>query len=498
MHSDQIDQYRSILEANSPDFIDRVDTPWDEVPDFPDYNAAAYRHIVRDLDRLRRATKGDKPSSRGILVLGESGTGKTHLLMRVARNLAKANHISFVRRPNDEESVAQHVWANIVSSLARKLPTSGETRSQLDDLLAHVFSTVLIPEFEQDVKDGKDAAKKRRWVELLKEDPYNLSQMIGEGEGRTANMRNIRSRTLRYLQRVHPEADQQIAHALISYCFVSNETRRRVVLTWLSGQDIDERESQAMGLPSSWVAVDDTSSDTSIQQRREEQALRAIQTIGILSIYYQPLILAFDQLEGLRHEEGLTRRWGDVVREIFTMAPNFLIVTCTFPSPLGIMVSASTGCQCQPTHFAAASLAGTFQASARRATLGETDGSRVQKASASDTHLSVYRRGCRRSLLSSDLAKAIHTARSDNFRRLVGHEYSVIRPVTASGIINQTDVETSSEMQSPSLKRSNEKRMLRRSPRNRTCLAEFGALSGPFSASQQFTTKPSGDTMSYH
>ena len=85
-------------------------------------------------------------------------------------------------------------------------------------------------------------------------------------------------------------------------------------------------------MPSSWVDLEDTSSDTSIQKRREDRALRAIQTIGILSTYYQPLILAFDQLEGLRNEEVLTRRWGDVIREIFTMSPNFLIVTCIFPS----------------------------------------------------------------------------------------------------------------------------------------------------------------------
>ena len=82
----------------------------------------------------------------------------------------------------------------------------------------------------------------------------------------------------------------------------------------------------------SWVNIDEAASEASTQQQREEQALRAIRTIGILSTYYQPLILAFDQLEGLTDEKRLTRRWGDTVREIFTMTPNFLIVTCIFPS----------------------------------------------------------------------------------------------------------------------------------------------------------------------
>ncbi|HEX6986304.1 MAG TPA: hypothetical protein VF170_13060, partial [Planctomycetaceae bacterium] len=141
-----------------------------------------------------------------------------------------------------------------------------------------------------------------------------------------------RRRTLRYLQVHHPDADQRIAHALITYCFVSNPERKRLLLTWLSGQDVDEAEAQMIGLPPAWVEVDERYTDVSAARAAEEQALRAIQTIGILSTYYQPLILAFDQLEGLRDEERLTQRWGDTVREIFTMTPNFLVVTCIFPS----------------------------------------------------------------------------------------------------------------------------------------------------------------------
>jgi Cdc6-like AAA superfamily ATPase len=338
MHQDKANRYRPLLETDPPAFADRVDTPWDQVPDFPPYNATAYRRIVRDLEYLhrqsRRTDEGQIPpaaSSRGMLILGEAGTGKTHLLMRVARNLSETNHILFVRKPNNEESVAQHIWANIVNSLARTLSTSGASRSQLDDLLAHVFSDVLIPEFKRDIEDDV-RPERQRWVRLLMDDPYNLFLMLGEGERRQDNLRAIRRRTLRYLQVNHPDVDQRIAHALIAYCFVSTLDRKRLLLTWLSGEDIDETEAQTIGLPTNWVDLNETSTDVTIQQQREDQALKAIRTIGILSTHYQPLILAFDQLEGLRNEERLTARWGDVVREIFTMAPNFLVVTCIFPS----------------------------------------------------------------------------------------------------------------------------------------------------------------------
>lgn len=333
MHDDTPNQYRPLLDNDPPEFLDRVNTPWDHVPDLEEYNQHAYRRIVRALKELTRSQSSEGASnSQGILILGEAGTGKTHLLMRVARNLSKSNHILFVRKPNNEDAVAQHVWANVVSSLTRSLPESGTKRSQLDDLLAHVFTAVLVPEFERDIQAGKDADQKQRWVDRLRSDPYHLFNMLGEGERRQDNMDRIRRRTLRFLQLSHPDVDQKIAHVLITYCFVAREDRKRVLLTWLSGQDVDEGEAKDLGLPSTWVNFDESSSEASTLQQREEQALRAIRTIGILSTYYQPLILAFDQLEGLRDQERLTRRWGDTVREIFTMTPNFLIVTCIFPS----------------------------------------------------------------------------------------------------------------------------------------------------------------------
>jgi hypothetical protein len=333
MHNDQANQFRPLLEDDPPAFLDRVNTPWEPVPDLEEYNQHAYRPIVRALKRLTRSKASEGESNtQGILVLGEAGTGKTHLLMRVARNLSDSNHILFVRKPNNEDAVAQHIWANVVSSLTRSLPGSGTKRSQLDDLLAHVFTAVLVPEFEQDIQAGKDAEQKQRWADRLRSDPYNLFSMLGEGERRQDNMDRIRRRTLRFLQARHPDVDQKIAHVLITYCFVAREDRKRVLLTWLSGQDVDEGEAKDLGLPATWVNIDETSSEASTQQQREEQALRAIRTIGILSTYYQPLILAFDQLEGLRGQERLTQRWGDTVREIFTMAPNFLVVTCIFPS----------------------------------------------------------------------------------------------------------------------------------------------------------------------
>jgi hypothetical protein len=195
MKADDANHYRHLLDHDPPTFIDRVDTPWDQIPDLRSYNATAYKQISRDLARLAtdgqsmRAARNTQLSSRGVLVLGEAGTGKTHLLMRLAQTLAESNHILFIRRPNNEEAIAQHIWANIVNSLTRTI--GDNKRSQIDDLLAHVFTEVLVPEFELDIQNGTEVEQRRRWVRKLRENSYNLFDMLGEGERRSENMRAL-------------------------------------------------------------------------------------------------------------------------------------------------------------------------------------------------------------------------------------------------------------------------------------------------------------------
>ena len=333
MEVDERNVYRKRLDDDPPAFLDRVNTPWDVVPDLEEYNEHAFSRIHRTLRELARRDSGQpEGNSRGILILGEAGTGKTHLLMRVARNLSQTNHILFVRKPNNEEAVAQHIWKNIVDSLSRKLSTEAGARSQLDDMLAHIFSKVLLPGFREDIAQGIDVETRQRWIDRLEADPYQLFEMLGDGERRSDNLDRIRRRTLRFLRTEHPDANQEIAHVLITYCLVSREEHKRLLLNWLGGSEIEESEAKSLGLTPGWFPIDETSTDAAVSQQREELALRAIQTVGILATYYHPLILTFDQLEGLRNQTPLTHRWGDVVREIFTMAPNYLIVTCIFPS----------------------------------------------------------------------------------------------------------------------------------------------------------------------
>lgn len=326
MYRDPSNQYRPQLLTQSLPFPDRVDTPWVNQPDLATFNQPAYNRVVRLLAQMQKHTPTQTAQSQGLLILGEAGTGKTHLLMRVARQLSRDNYILFVPKPNNPHAVYLHVWTNTLQSLTRTVEGRNSTRSQLDDLLAHVFSAVLIPELEGE----KSTPEHRRWAARLRTSPFNLFTMLGEGQKRADNLNALRNRTLRYLKTNHPEVDGHVAHALITYCLSGDANRQRALLTWLSGQDV--LDDMQLGLPH-WGEADTDSNHQDVAGRREDMALKAIRSLAILSTYYQPLILAFDQLEGLRHQpEVLTLRWADAVREIVTQLPNLLVITCVFPS----------------------------------------------------------------------------------------------------------------------------------------------------------------------
>jgi Type IV secretory pathway, VirB4 components len=325
--------YCRMLAADHPLSLDRVDSPWTVVPDLPRYNRRAFNFVKHDLGILKRAcAAGQRPNSRGILVLGDAGTGKTHLLMRVASLLSQENPLLFIRRPTNEEAVGQHIWENILESLSQRFSTDANSPTQLDVLLARVFARILIDALEIEFAENRESEQKQRWIEALRSDPLQIASLLGQGEGRHAALNMFRRRILNHLNAFRPHADQTIARVLVTYCLVAADNKKRILRSWLAGHEIDETEANELGLSRTAVSDDGTLSLASLLQAREHFSMKCIQTLGELSTYHAPLILAFDQLEGLRHSPTLTHRFGDTVRELFTMAPNFLVITCAFPS----------------------------------------------------------------------------------------------------------------------------------------------------------------------
>ncbi|MHA1856604.1 MAG: hypothetical protein ACTSXY_03130, partial [Promethearchaeota archaeon] len=209
-------------------------------------------------------------------------------------------------------------------SLVKPLPDIEFNETcQLNAFLTHVFSGILLKEIIQKVKRGSKSYQDM--LDTIKNDPKNIPLLIKNERFRKTIYNIIRNR----VQTEYPEADLSFVDAFFKFFYLKEPNRRREIRSWLEGQIDDPNILKKIGLPA-WVSDDQTPNYIAI---KEEKAEKGIHTLSLLSNYYpMPLIVCFDQLEGLRGQHRTVLRFIDVVREIFTRCNNFLIVTCIFPS----------------------------------------------------------------------------------------------------------------------------------------------------------------------
>jgi len=116
----------------------RVDTPFQEHPDFRGI-------FAEECDRLKAILADIKldpnHQTKGAVVIGEPGSGKTHLMMRLAKDLLTKNRLLFIRQPNNPDTVLFHTYSRILESLIQIVPNSIHT--QLEYLLANSFAEII-------------------------------------------------------------------------------------------------------------------------------------------------------------------------------------------------------------------------------------------------------------------------------------------------------------------------------------------------------------------
>ncbi len=175
--------------------------------------------------------RDEKRQSHGCLILGEAGTGKTHLLMRVVKHLSKSNYVMFIRRVNNADTVTQYIWSSMIQSLVKPLPDIefGE-RCQLIAFLTHVFSAILKDEALKKLNEGKKSYQEI--LDVIKDDPFKIPEIIKDDKfrGRINNL--IRNRVKNDL----PEADLSFVDAFFKYFYLKDKNRLLEIRSWLEGQ----------------------------------------------------------------------------------------------------------------------------------------------------------------------------------------------------------------------------------------------------------------------
>jgi len=268
-----------------------VASPWTSAPtDLSEIHNTTFDACLRGLDDVRTGKR-----SSAVLIHGEAGSGKTHLLGRLRSRLAPQAPIA-TDRP---ESL--FVWCRLQTSprmLWRSLRRTivedwfrplDHGRSQIDRILFHRLAAIRPAEWDLEP-----------WYEyMLDEDPQGLSDLIEQ-----------------IAQAMHLDHNLAVAFRHLAFGRFRRELR-----AWLSGTSLPDSVLDRMEL----------SREDGTEEELEEHARQVVLMLCQLTGPDLPILLSFDQVEALQSRPGDAEGlfvFGQAVGVLHDQTKNVLLVSC--------------------------------------------------------------------------------------------------------------------------------------------------------------------------
>lgn len=261
----------AILKESNPFENSVVRDPWDDVVDVSEINREVSNGILEAIDSVKKMGK-----SKLLLILGDAGIGKTHLLARIRRLSKKNNfYFSYIEPISSTEDIFSHILKNVITSL--------EKDNSLNTFLSTLMKKAL-PKISQNIP----------LRELIgKYGPSNLADKI------------IHYVFMNYGRLPRTDFLRVLFHLRHSPTMV-------YAIKWIMGDELNEEELKTLG-------VRDTLRD-------ESMAMESLKTLALL--LDKPLCLCFDQIEAIYHRfgiEGLSK-FLSILMELFNWVSNLCIV----------------------------------------------------------------------------------------------------------------------------------------------------------------------------
>lgn len=303
------DERLEILKRNNPFTSSSVGDPWEsKYPDVPSINEPAFKGLCQLIDQ-----KSKNPALNcGGLILGEVGSGKTHLLGKVLNYSKEAKppcSFAYIQPIEDPDQTFRYLLREIIVNLCHPMDVSPQA-TQLDRILAGVFIDAVLEEF-QCLKNKKNY---RVLTELRKvKDPVYIWRAIIITP---AKFEEIQNKADYLIRAAYPEISKNFLKVLFQYRLPE---KRPATVDWLKGSMIDQEDASLLQVP------ERLQNDPAALEQESRDILTYFD--ALLVRYHQLLVICFDRLENL-NTDGQIHSLGKILEFLVDKAKAMLPIVC--------------------------------------------------------------------------------------------------------------------------------------------------------------------------
>jgi len=278
-----LDELYEVINKNNPFDVPPIITGQDiwngSFPDLTTLNAHASDAVFETIEQVRSG----KPKVTSIAFSAEIGVGKSHLIRRIRRGLQADNKAFFVyANKYGDLNLIHYQFRQILADSFKQ--SNGHGVTQWQELAAAMVNQVV--------------ANQNTALDLVKKIPLAL-----------ARDPNLIDRLTNAILKVKPKiGDPDIVRAIL--WTLGSSAHAPFAIRWLAGKELADAKAKELGLPNSTKEI----------KLLEADALSASLQIISLASDYNPILICFDELEGLEvNEAGYFKSQvvGGLVKDLF-------------------------------------------------------------------------------------------------------------------------------------------------------------------------------------
>jgi hypothetical protein len=273
----------AVINKNNPFDVPPIITGQDiwngSFPDLTTLNADASDAVFETIEQVRSG----KPRVTSLAFSAEIGVGKSHLIRRIRRGLQAENKAFFIyANKYGDLNLIHYQFRQILADSFKQ--SNGHGVTQWQELAAAMVNQVV--------------AKKNTALELVNKIPQALAKNHDLIDKLTNAILNVKPKI----------GDPDIVRAIL--WTLGSSAHAPFAIRWLAGKELADAKAKELGLPNSTKEI----------KLLEADALSASLQIISLASDYNPILVCFDELEGLEvNEAGYFKSQvvGGLVKDLF-------------------------------------------------------------------------------------------------------------------------------------------------------------------------------------